>query len=259
MQGLSVRNKNISDNLSDQWGLGNCMDIQKELDQTVRLISIFGASSNGNELCRRVASDELFGIGTIGIQLYALTNSGRWQVLGSYGKVALRDERLSQFDENVLTIAARSRKVEIVQLEVDGELVEVAAAIFLRDNMPVGAMLRVYKTGSYLFNPPGGTLRAIQDSGGLFLDSIGYRTIAASEDSRDASPQDLTERQMQILIDMAQGKTNLVIAQQMILSESTIKQESVRIFRALGVGTRQQAVLKARTLGLLPDGIEIKV
>jgi len=69
----------------------------------------------------------------------------------------------------------------------------------------------------------------------------------------------MTERQLQTLIDMAHGKTNLVIAQEMILSESTIKQESVKIFRALGVGTRQQAVLKAKTLGLLPDGIEIRV
>ena len=56
---------------------------------------------------------------------------------------------------------------------------------------------------------------------------------------------------------MAQGKTNLVIANEMILSESTIKQESVKIFRALGVSTRQQAVLKAKTLGLLPDGLEV--
>jgi len=64
---------------------------------------------------------------------------------------------------------------------------------------------------------------------------------------------------MQILIDMAHGKTNLVIAHEMILSESTIKQESVKLFRAMGVGTRQKAVLKARTLGLLTDGIELKV
>jgi ATP/maltotriose-dependent transcriptional regulator MalT len=42
----------------------------------------------------------------------------------------------------------------------------------------------------------------------------------------------------------------------MILSESTIKQESVKIFRALGVSTRQQAVMIARTLGLLPEGLE---
>jgi ATP/maltotriose-dependent transcriptional regulator MalT len=44
----------------------------------------------------------------------------------------------------------------------------------------------------------------------------------------------------------------------MILSESSIKQESVKIFTAMGVGTRQQAVLKARTLWLLPKGLEME-
>jgi DNA-binding NarL/FixJ family response regulator len=63
---------------------------------------------------------------------------------------------------------------------------------------------------------------------------------------------------MQTLIDMAHGKTNLVIAQEMILSESSIKQESVKIFTAMGVGTRQEAVLKARTLWLLPKGLEME-
>ena len=63
---------------------------------------------------------------------------------------------------------------------------------------------------------------------------------------------------MQALFDMAHGKTNLVIAQEMILSESSIKQESVKIFTAMGVGTRQKAVLKARTLWLLPKGLEME-
>jgi DNA-binding NarL/FixJ family response regulator len=63
---------------------------------------------------------------------------------------------------------------------------------------------------------------------------------------------------MQALFDMAHGKTNLVIAQEMILSESSVKQESVKIFTAMGVGTRQQAVLKARTLWLLPKGLEME-
>jgi DNA-binding NarL/FixJ family response regulator len=57
---------------------------------------------------------------------------------------------------------------------------------------------------------------------------------------------------------MAHGKTNIVISREMILSESTIRQETVRIFRAMSVGNRQQAVLKAEALGLLPEGIEIR-
>jgi DNA-binding NarL/FixJ family response regulator len=63
---------------------------------------------------------------------------------------------------------------------------------------------------------------------------------------------------MQTLIDMAHGKTNLVIAQEMILSDSSITQESINIFTAMGVGTRLQAVLKARTLWLLPKGLEME-
>ena len=100
-------------------------------------------------------------------------------------------------------------------------------------------------------------MRAIQHAGGLFLDSIGYKTVANSQEAKQASPEDMTEWQHAILIEMAKGKTNLMIANLVILSELTIKQESAKISRALGVGTRQQAVLKANTLRLLPEGIEI--
>ena len=139
----------------------------------------------------------------------------------------------------------------------DDKEVDVVACVSLRGGLPVGAVVRSSTKGSYLFAPNNGTLEAIQNATGLFLDSIGYKTVANGQDAKQASPEDMTERQHAILIEMAQGKTNLVIANEMILSESTIKQESVKIFRALSVGTRQQAVLKAKTLGLLPDGLEM--
>ena len=67
-----------------------------------------------------------------------------------------------------------------------------------------------------------------------------------------AQEGELTERQYEILLAMARGETNAQIAHQLILSESSIKQESVKIFRSLGVGSRQQAVAKAKATGLLP-------
>jgi DNA-binding CsgD family transcriptional regulator len=233
--------------------------IEQGLQHTARLIGLFGASSNGNELCRRLASDDVFGPGTLGAQLYVLTNAGCWRLLGSFGKIAYDDQKLSQFDENLLTVAARSRNVETIEIEVDSETTQATACVLIRDNLPVGVWMRITKPGTFVFNPITSILKAIQDAGGLFLDSIGVKTVVASESAEDASPEEMTERQLQTLIDMAHGKTNLVIAQEVILSESTIKQESVKIFRALGVSTRQQAVLKAKTLGLLPDGIEIRV
>jgi len=234
------------------------MTAEQEIEHTVNLIGLLSSSYNGNDLCRRLATDEVFGPGTLGVQLYALTNAGGWQLLGSFGKTAYDNQKLSQFDENLLTIAARSRNLETIELEVDSEITQTTACVLVRDNLPVGCWVRVASPGTFVFDPETSALTAIQDAGGLFMDAIGYKTVAASESAKNASPEDMTERQTQILTEMAHGKTNIVIAQGMILSESTIKQESVRIFRALGVGTRQQAVLKAETLGLLPAGIEIR-
>ena len=237
--------------------LGNLLEVKTEIEQTVRMIGLLASSASGNELCRRLATDELFGNGTMGVQIYALTNAGRWQQLGSYGKDPFAGQSISQFDDNLLTETARTRELAIGFATFDDKETDVTACVSLRNDVPVGAIVRTSTKGSYIFQPSNGTLRAIQDAGGLFLDSIGYKTVANGQDAKQASPEDMTERQHAILIEMAQGKTNLVIANEMILSESTIKQESVKIFRALGVGTRQQAVLKAKTLGLLPDGLEM--
>jgi len=49
----------------------------------------------------------------------------------------------------------------------------------------------------------------------------------------------------------------MVTANQLTLSELNINQDSADNFHALGFGNRQQAVLKAKTLGLLPDGLEV--
>ena len=233
------------------------MEVKSEIEQTVRMIGHFASSASGNELCRRLATDELFGNGTIGVQIYALTNAGRWQQLGSYGKDPFEGETLSQLDDNLLTETARTKELAIGSAKFDDQEADVVACVSIRGDLPVGAVVRSSTKGSYLFSPNNGTLGAIQNAIGLFLDSIGYKTVANGQDAKQASPEDMTQRQMAILIEMALGKTNLVIANEMILSESTIKQESVKIFRALGVGTRQQAVLKAKTLGLLPEGLEM--
>jgi DNA-binding NarL/FixJ family response regulator len=66
-----------------------------------------------------------------------------------------------------------------------------------------------------------------------------------------ASPEDLTSRQLTILGHIQNGLVNLEIAKELMLSESTIRQETVRIYRALGVGNRQEAAKKARALGII--------
>lgn len=61
----------------------------------------------------------------------------------------------------------------------------------------------------------------------------------------------LSPRQMQVLQLLAQEKTNRSIALDLGYSESTIRQETLRLYRALNVNSRSDAVTAAMTIGLV--------
>lgn len=59
----------------------------------------------------------------------------------------------------------------------------------------------------------------------------------------------LTERQLEVLALLAQGKPNKVIARELSIAEPTVKAHVTEIFRALKVTNRAQAVIAARRIG----------
>jgi DNA-binding NarL/FixJ family response regulator len=60
----------------------------------------------------------------------------------------------------------------------------------------------------------------------------------------------LTERQAQVLCLMVRGQSNRDIANQLSLSEGTVKIHATAVFRALGVSSRTQALVAAARYGL---------
>lgn len=62
----------------------------------------------------------------------------------------------------------------------------------------------------------------------------------------------LSQREMDVLELLSEGLTNQEIAQRLFLSTNTIKSHSIKIYRKLNVNSRNQAVSKARLLGILP-------
>lgn len=60
----------------------------------------------------------------------------------------------------------------------------------------------------------------------------------------------LTQRQMDVLSLMVQGKPNKLICRELRLAEGTVKCHVSAVLRALEVGSRTQAALKAARLGL---------
>jgi DNA-binding NarL/FixJ family response regulator len=61
----------------------------------------------------------------------------------------------------------------------------------------------------------------------------------------------LSERQLKVLVAIGKGMTNREIGVLLNLSESSIKQESSRIFKVLGAKSRYQAVKLARQQGVI--------
>jgi DNA-binding CsgD family transcriptional regulator len=74
----------------------------------------------------------------------------------------------------------------------------------------------------------------------LYFDSLELDEVSA-----------LSPRQLRVLDEMAIGKTNAQIARALNVSESTIKQECVRLFKVLGVSTRQRAVAIGKEMGII--------
>jgi DNA-binding CsgD family transcriptional regulator len=87
--------------------------------------------------------------------------------------------------------------------------------------------------------------------GALWLETMGITNFKDQAGSSDGDPSDLTARQLEILQQIAAGKTNAQIALEQILSESTIRQETVRIYNSLSVGGRVEATKRALHLGLV--------
>jgi len=84
----------------------------------------------------------------------------------------------------------------------------------------------------------------------------GYAELG--ETDTEASPkqdilQQLSERQLDVLIKVAQGKSNKVVANELHIAEGTVKAHLSACYRALNVDNRTEAVYITASLGLVPE------
>lgn len=231
-------------------------DLQNNLNTSMSLEAALDAmltSANANDLCRTVVHGGFTGVETHGCHMYVLDhNSDLKQVAGygiSHNEAA---DLVSAWDDSPVAKCIREKDLVFRPATEEGARALICLP-FLKENTPVGCVcLTISGAVTELPSLPG-LVPIVGKLGAFYLERSGVAGSSRKEShsNSNGNGDDLTKRQVRILEMMAEGMSNVEIAREMLLSESSIRQETVRIYRSLSVGGRIEASKKAKTLGII--------
>jgi DNA-binding CsgD family transcriptional regulator len=215
------------------------------------------ASSGPTDLCRQIVHAGFADGMTRGCALYFLDNKSTLKMIASYGQVLEDSSGLSAWDASPLSEAIREKAARLGTADIEGESRSLLAIPFMANGAPIGLVSLVIESPDFRVQFPDEFANLISKLGAFYLDSLDFGNISNGKSLSHINPEDLTTRQLNILGHIETGLVNMEIAKILMLSESTIRQETVKIYRALGVGNRQEAVKKAKALGMLPKRVSL--
>ena len=224
---------------------------QRQLLAAEKVLDSILSSTGPADLCRQVVHSKYVPESTRGCELFYLDSKSVLRSVASYGLGAGQSKDLSAWDDSPLSEAIREKRPVTGPIFADGIELSVIAVPFVANGIPVGLASLVVEEMDYKINLADEMANLFLKLGAFYLEGLDFGNMSNGTGAISVNPEDLTTRQMSILGHIANELVNLQITKILMLSESTIRQETVRIYRALGVGNRQEAVKKARALGLL--------
>jgi DNA-binding CsgD family transcriptional regulator len=225
---------------------------QMQLEATSLALDMILSSTDPADLCRQIVHSELLPASTRGCEIFYLDGKSILRSVGSYGVTTGQNKEVSAWDALPMSEAIREKRLVLDKLDHLGLEFEVIAIPFITHGVPTGLMALVLEEKHFELQELQVATELFFKLGAFYLESLDLgNTLNGGIGQVPASPEDLSARQLTILSHIQEGLVNLEIAKELMLSESTIRQETVRIYRALGVGNRHEAVKKARTLGLI--------
>ena len=172
--------------------------------------------------------------------------------------VVLMDVRMPVMDgveaTRAVVASTASRVLVLTTFDLDehafAALRAGASGFLLKDAQPdqLVAALRSVADGDAVLTP-----RVTR----LLIASAGDHLPGGAPSAQDARLATLTERERDVLLEVARGRSNSEIAARLFLSEATVKGHVGRLFAKLAVRDRVQAVVWAYRAGLVsPDDPE---
>jgi DNA-binding NarL/FixJ family response regulator len=176
---------------------------------------------------------------------------------------------LADHDVDVVVMDLRMREVDGItatqRLAAEGSAPPVLVLTTFDDDEMLSGALRAGAAGFLLKDSSADDLiRAVRAvaGGDSWLDPAvtgrvltGYRSSAAAgPPATGTTPETLTAREREVLLAMAAGRSNSEIAEDLFISELTVKSHIGRIFTKLGLRDRPAAIVYAYDHGLVSPG-----
>jgi DNA-binding CsgD family transcriptional regulator len=204
-------------------------------------------SDTATEFCRAIVHSELTNSAIQGCHMFTLDNSSLLEKVAGYGlPLADLPEEITAWDDLPIAMAIRSK--QFVFENSTSAQPELALPL-LRDGVPIGCLSLVLTADVSDLPLDERLMPILAKLGAYSLANMALPLVRGV--SREPNGDELTARQVQILSLMAEGMVNAEIAAKLMVSESTVRQETVRIYRALGVPNRLEAAKRGRALGLI--------
>ena len=231
----------------------NLSSAENHLRIIMKVLDTILTSREPSDLCRQIVHGDYVPESTVGASIFYLDGASLLRPVASYGKNPVWPNSFSAWDYHPPSESVRKRVITAGPMTSDDLELMVVALPLISNNMPCGAMVLALEDLSFKIEIVDEVLDLYFKLGAFYLESLNLGNLARSASSNPTTTEDLTSRQLTILAHMSNEHVNHEIAKILMLSESTIRQDTVRIYRTLGVGNRQDAVKKARSLGLIPN------
>lgn len=235
-----------------------------EMQFALELFMAFSEAKSVSDFCLRLVLGPLRPFGAMASGIATVQNDSSLLVIGTYGDWNREFLQMNSFVWDKGPIANAIRTNETARLELgeatsgltDGDIgilgKGMAVIPFDLQSRVFGGLFLTFADYDKAKNLPAPYCDLI----GTAAVIMAHRTKRISIAGLRTEPEDIqevrfTDRELSVISLIGEEKTNAQIGFALKVSESTVKQDCIRIFKKLGVSSRSSAYLVAKELGLL--------